>query len=86
MEYDATEVLLLWDENSEMAAIKPVQDDARAYRIAYSHKGSGATITAKSFLNWIGYRDSGIGPITMPAKWNGRRGMLEFKIPLSDEE
>lgn len=83
-DYGATDALLLWDEGSEMAAIKPVEADQRAYRIAYSHKGSGATITAKSFLNWIGYKESGIGPITVPATWNARRKMLEFTIPLSE--
>ena len=86
MDYNATEVLLLWDEGSETAAMRPVQNDVRAYRIAYSHKGSGATITAKSFLNWIGYTDSGVGPITIPANWNRRQKALEFEIPLGDGE
>jgi hypothetical protein len=50
-------VLLLWNQNASMIGIKKARrNDARAYNLAYSSKGGGASITAKSFLNWIGFK------------------------------
>jgi hypothetical protein len=77
----AKRVLLLWDKEHLKLAIKPLnKKDNRAYSIAYSHKGSGATLTAKGFFEWIGY-DSEPGTLTLSAEWNVSEGMFEVKIP-----
>jgi hypothetical protein len=79
----AKRVLLLWDKEHLRLAIKPLnKKDNRAYGIAYSHKGSGATLTAKGFFEWIGY-DSEPGTLTLNAEWNESEGMFEVKIPLN---
>jgi hypothetical protein len=77
----AKQVLLLWDKEHLRLAIKPLnKKDNRAYKIAYSHKGSGAGVTAKGFLEWIGY-NSEPGTLTLNAEWNEREGMFEVELP-----
>ncbi|PYS72312.1 MAG: hypothetical protein DMF73_08580, partial [Acidobacteria bacterium] len=73
-------VLFLWDARKRTAAIKVAGDnDERAYRVAYSDKSSGATITAKSFLNWIGFPYA--EPLTVPADWVAKQRLLRFQLP-----
>lgn len=77
----AKRVLLLWDRENLKLAIKPLnKKDNRAYSIAYSHKGSGSTITARGFLAWIGY-SSEPGTVTLDATWNEKESIFEVKIP-----
>jgi hypothetical protein len=77
----AKRVLLLWDRENLKLAIKPLsKKDNRAYSIAYSHKGSGSTITARGFLAWIGYSTEP-GTVTLDAVWNEKEGIFEVKIP-----
>jgi hypothetical protein len=77
----AKQVLLLWDKEHLRLALKPLnKKDNRAYRIAYSHKGSGASVTAKGFLEWIGY-NSEPGTLTLNAEWNESEGMFEVEVP-----
>ncbi len=76
-------VLFLWDERTKTAAIKAATDtDERAYRVAYSDKGSGATITAKSFLSWIGFPFA--QSITVPADWKEKQRLLSFQLPFDE--
>src|SRR5438270_13125252 len=58
-------VLLLWDgERCRLGLKSASKSDKRAYNVAFSHKGSGATITAKQFLKWIKY-DTAPGTLTL---------------------
>jgi len=49
-------VLLLWSAGASMVGVRKARStDTRAYQLAYSNRGGGSTVTAKSFLNWIGF-------------------------------
>jgi hypothetical protein len=74
-------VLVLWDKEHFRLALKSAtKSDKRAYNIAFSHKGSGATITAKQFLKWINY-DTAPGTLTLEAAWNDKENMFEVTVP-----
>jgi hypothetical protein len=73
-------VLLLWDEQSLKAGIMPTTArDKRAYRVAYGQ--SGAYVTVKSFLNWIGYDQSDPDLETVEAEWDDKQNVLWFDVP-----
>jgi hypothetical protein len=49
-------VLMLWDKESNRAAIRPIgKKDRRSYRLSYGTKGNGAGFSAVTFLNFIKY-------------------------------
>jgi hypothetical protein len=74
-------VLILWDkEHCRLGLKSATKSDKRAYNIAFSHKGSGAGITAKQFLKWINY-DTTPGTLTLEAAWNDKDKMFEVTIP-----
>jgi len=74
-------VLLLWNQNELMIGIRAGRsNDGRAYSVAYSTKGGGASITAKSFLNWIGLR-SDQPSVTVEAQLNDDKTLIEFEVP-----
>jgi hypothetical protein len=74
-------VLVLWDKEHFRLALKhATKSDKRAYSIAFSNKGSGATITAKQFLKWIEY-DTAPGTLTLEAEWNEKEKMYEVTVP-----
>ena len=74
-------VLVLWDKEHFRLGLKvATKSDKRAYNIAFSHKGSGATITAKQFLKWINY-DTSPGTLSIEAAWNDKEKMFEVTIP-----
>lgn len=74
-------ILLLWDKERLQLALKSAtKSDKRAYNVAFSHKGSGATITAKQFLKWINY-DTAPGTLTLEAAWNDKENMFEVTVP-----
>ena len=78
----AKAVLLLWSGDQLRVAMAPVNPRNRhAYKLAYSQRGSGAQVTAKSFLNWIGFDVSHPDLLTVDAVWNRKEGILEFEIP-----
>jgi hypothetical protein len=72
-------VTLLWDKAVCGVALQAAQKgDKNAYSVSFSAGRSG-TITAKSFLNHIGW--SSDHRQTVPATWDERRKMLEAKLP-----
>ena len=74
-------ILLMWNEDAMMVGIRSAKsNDGRAYSLAFSSKGGGAHVTAKSFLNWIGFRKKGPS-ITVDAHLNDEKTLLEFDVP-----
>jgi len=80
-DHKVKQVLLGWSRDSLMVIVKAARaTDTRAYRVAYNAKGGGATITAKSFLNWIGFtRDMPL--LTVGVDLDEERRAIEFEIP-----
>lgn len=79
---DAKFVILLWDKAKFKVAFQPTnKKDQNAFRIAYSHKGSGSMINVKTFLDWIKYDNSNPETLTISAHWDEREKLLEIEIP-----
>lgn len=83
------QVLLLWSSETSMVGVRAAKaSDSRAYRLAYNIRGGGATITARSFLNWIGFsKDNSL--LTVAVDLNEGQKTIEFEIPeecLEEEE
>lgn len=73
-------VLLMWDKNTSTVAIRPItKKDPRAYRVSYAKKGYASGFSAKTFLDWIGYKYS-TQTRSMPAEWS-EEGWLTIQIP-----
>ena len=73
-------ILLMWHSDALMIGIRAGRNnDARAYSLAYSDRGGGASVTAKSFLNWIGF--SSDRPVTTEAELNDEKTLIEFEVP-----
>jgi hypothetical protein len=73
-------VLLLWDREHRKVAIKPLsKKDPRAYRLTYGLKANGASFSARSFMNHIGWDSK--EKFTAPAVWNEDQSILEFELP-----
>lgn len=73
-------VLLLWYQDAWRVGIRRAKaNDARAFALAYNNRGGGSSITAKSFLNWIGFRQD-VGSLTVPAFLNEQNPLIEFQI------
>ena len=74
-------ILLLWNDSALMVGIRAAKsNDGRAYSLAYSSRGGGAHVTAKSFLNWIGFK-SDQSTVTVEAELNDDKTLIEFQIP-----
>jgi len=72
-------VKILWDKDRCGIAFPAVdKDDRNAYSIFFN-RGRAATISPKSFLNYIGW--SAKKSQTVPVKWNSERDMLEAELP-----
>lgn len=79
---DAKFVILLWDKARNKVAFLPTnKKDPNAFRVAYSHKGSGSMINAKTFLDWIKYDNSNPETLTVPASWDEKEKRLEIELP-----
>jgi hypothetical protein len=80
-------ILLLWDRERRKVAIRPIsKKDVRAYRLTYGPKANGASFSARSFMNHIGWESK--EKFTSPATWNEEQSILEFELPankLKDE-
>jgi hypothetical protein len=75
-------VLMFWDKASHKIAIQPTnKKDQNAFRVAYSHKGSGSMLNVKTFLDWINYDNSNPDTITLAAHWDEKNKWLEIEIP-----
>jgi len=55
-------------------------NDGRAYSVAYSTRGGGASITAKTFLNWIGFKNDQPS-VTIEVQLNDDKILVEFEVP-----
>lgn len=76
-------VLLLWGRDNYFVGLRAGRaNDSRAYSIAYSAKGGGASITAKSFLNWIRFKEAQPS-VTVEAHLNDEKTLIEFQLPPS---
>ena len=81
----ADHVLLLWDDETNMIAIRPVKKrDERSFRITFGTGKSSAAISAKSFLSFVGHNDDATK--RYPAKWNDAEGALEADLNKAIEE
>lgn len=74
-------VLLLWMDEANMVGIKAGRSgDPRAYSLAFSNRGGGASITAKAFLRWIGFQEDQPS-VTVDVQLNDEKTLMEFEIP-----
>jgi hypothetical protein len=76
-------VQLLWDDERLSAMFVPsVKGNRSAYVLAFSRKGGGATITAVSFLRWIGLANkSKHRQVTIAANCDEKNNVIEIQIP-----
>jgi hypothetical protein len=73
-------VLLLWDKASSKLALKAAaKTNTNAYAVSVQPNKQGGSLTAKSFLNYIGW--SARQRKTLPATWNKKEKMLEITLP-----
>lgn len=72
-------VLLFWDEDRKMMAVRPTKKkDPRAYRITYLKTGRNAAIAAKRFCEQIGFDYS--RHRSYPAAWNDAEAGFEINL------
>ena len=79
-------VLLLWNEQTFGVAMQlSTGEDSRAYKLTYgrvlNNQVSGASLSARSFLNHISWKTQ-TEKKTMPATWNNKGQILEFLLPM----
>ena len=72
-------VLLLWDKEQRKVGIRPIgKRDQRSFKVTYSKKHDGAGISAKSFLDHIGWNMN--KRQVFQAFWSEQDGILEFGL------
>jgi hypothetical protein len=75
----AKAVKILWDKAKCGIALQAVKKgDKNSYSIYFS-RGRSASISAKTFLPYIGW--SSDSNQTVPARWNAQLRMLEAELP-----
>lgn len=68
-----------WDKDSGKVGLKPLPKKAdKAYHINLSPRGNVGSVSALSFLKFIGYESK--ETTSFPATWNAEEGLLEFTI------
>lgn len=73
-------VKILWDKTKCGIALKSVpKTDTSAFSIAFGDRHSQATLTAKTFLRYIGWTAD--RRQTVRAKWDAQQRMLEAEFP-----
>ncbi len=76
----AAYVHLLWDRKACRLAIKAVhEEDNNAFRISVPKGRRGGTLSAESFLKYIGWVGKELASIA--ARWNESEQMLEADLP-----
>jgi len=71
---------LLWDAEARKLAIKPRgKEDGNTFRISIPEGKRGGTITASSFLKFIGWKAR--KPVVVDARWSATEGILEAFLP-----
>ena len=76
-------VHVYYDKDAGKVGLKPLAKKVeKAYRLNLSPKGNVGTVSATSFLSFIGYelKDT----TSFPAEWNQQEGLLEFTIKATD--
>ncbi len=72
-------VHVYYDKDSGKVGLKPLSKKLdKSYRVNFSPKGNVGTISALSFLSFIGYEKK--ETTSFPATWNDEDGLLEFTI------
>ena len=72
-------VHVYYDKDSGKVGLKPLSKKLdKSYRVNFSPKGNVGTISALSFLSFIGYEKK--ETTSFPATWNVEEGLLEFTI------
>jgi hypothetical protein len=73
-------VRILWDKETCGIALQGARKgDKNAYSIAFGGGTRSSTVTAKAFLQYIGW--SSDRRQTVRAKWNAQQKMLEAELP-----
>ena len=71
---------ILWDAAACKIAIRPIaKKDDTAFKVSISKGKRGGMLSARSFLSYIHWDAQ--EPITIPAEWNEREGLLEAVLP-----
>jgi hypothetical protein len=73
-------VRILWDRTICGIALQAVRkNDTNAYSISFGDRVHQATLSAKTFLHYIGWTAD--RRQTVPAKWDEEKKMLEAQLP-----
>jgi hypothetical protein len=73
-------VKILWDKTKCGIALQAAhKDDENSFSIVFGGRHSQATVTAKTFLKYIGWASD--KRVTIRAKWDAQRKMLEAELP-----
>ena len=71
---------ILWNRENLKLAIRPLSKrDARAFKLTFLKGKRGGSLSARSFLNYIRWRQA--GAFTTPVHWNEKEGLLEAILP-----
>ena len=71
---------ILWDEHAFKLALKPItKKDENAFHVSIRNGRRGGTLSAHSFLKYIGWNTS--EPVIVAAEWNERERLLEALLP-----
>jgi hypothetical protein len=78
---------LLWDAEKLRVGIKPSnKEDRTAYPLHYSKRGNVASISAISFLRYIGWDMDSENTKHFDIEWNDRENFMEFTINEADRK
>src|SRR5580704_16662343 len=65
---------ILWNRENLKLAIRPLSKrDARAFKLTFLKGKRGGSLSARSFLNYIQWRQE--GSLTTPVHWNEKEGL-----------
>jgi hypothetical protein len=71
---------ILWDGERFRMALRPLtKRDQRAFKLSFYRGKRGASLSARSFLNYIRWHPS--DPFTTPVQWNEKERLLEADLP-----
>jgi hypothetical protein len=71
---------ILWDRETLKLGIRPLaKRESRAFKLTFMRGKRGASLSARSFLNYIQWRQS--KPFTTAVQWNEKEGLLEAVLP-----
>ena len=73
-------VKILWDKTTCGIALQAARkSDTNAYAISFGNRDRQGTLSAKTFLRYIGWSSN--RRQTVPVKWNEQQKMLEATLP-----